>query len=117
MHSERLKMKQKYPNASPSLLIQHLLWVISLNAKEARIIPHRLNNTALIINCQEFPGGPVVKTEHFHCHSLGSIPGRGTNVPKAVQCAQKRKISNLSLFCLCRPTPALPGEGYRHSSQ
>ena len=117
MHSERLKMKQKYSNASPSLLIQHLQWVISLNAKEAWIIPHRLSNTALILSCQEFPGGPVVKTEHFHCHSQGSIPGQGTNIPKAVRCGQKRKISNLSLFCLCRPTPALSGEGYRHRSQ
>lgn len=117
MHLERLKMKQKYLNASPSLLIQHLHWVLSLKAKEAWIIPHRLSNTALILNCQELPGGPVVKTEHFHCHGQGSIPGRGTNILKAVRCGQKRKISNLSLFCLCRPPPALPGEGYRHRSQ
>ena len=25
---------------------------------------------------QDFPGGPVVKTLHFHCRGTGSIPGR-----------------------------------------
>ena len=23
----------------------------------------------------EFPGGPMVRTRHFHCHGPGSIPG------------------------------------------
>ena len=110
-------MKQKYLNASPSLLIQHLHWDISVNAKEAWIIPHRLSNTALIPTCLEFPGGPVVKTQRFHCHSPDSIPGRGTKIPQAVQCGQKKKNPNLSLLCLWRPTPALPGGGYRHRSQ
>ena len=27
----------------------------------------------------EFPGSSVVKTWHFHCCVLGSIPGRGTD--------------------------------------
>ena len=31
----------------------------------------------------EFPGGPVVRTQHFHCPGSGSIPGRGTKIPKA----------------------------------
>ena len=26
---------------------------------------------------REFPGGPVVKTQCFHCVSLGSTPGQG----------------------------------------
>ena len=26
---------------------------------------------------REFPGGPVVKTQCFHCQGPGSIPGRG----------------------------------------
>ena len=28
----------------------------------------------------EFPGGPVVRTQHFHCCDLASIPGPGTKV-------------------------------------
>ena len=30
---------------------------------------------------REFPGGPVVRTLHFH--GPGSIPGRGTKIPQA----------------------------------
>ena len=30
---------------------------------------------------RDFPGGPVVKTPHFHCRGMGSIPGWGTNIP------------------------------------
>ena len=26
----------------------------------------------------DFPGGPVVKTQHSQCRGLGSIPGQGT---------------------------------------
>ena len=31
----------------------------------------------------EFPGSPVVKTQHFHCRGPGSIPGLGTKIPQA----------------------------------
>ena len=34
-------------------------------------------------NLREFPGGPVVRPQHFHCRDPGSIPGWGTNVPQA----------------------------------
>lgn len=27
----------------------------------------------------KFPGSPMVSTQCFHCHVLGSIPGWGTN--------------------------------------
>ena len=40
---------------------------------------------------REFPGGQVVKTQHFHCHGLGSIPGRGTKILHASLCGQKKK--------------------------
>lgn len=26
---------------------------------------------------KEFPGGPVIRTQHVHCHSQGSVPGWG----------------------------------------
>ena len=40
-----------------------------------------------IINCWEFPGGPVVRTPHFHC--MDSMPGQGTNIPQS----EKKKKS------------------------
>ena len=36
-------------------------------------------NSSLKGMAREFPGGPVVKTQPFHCKGLGSVPGRGTN--------------------------------------
>ena len=39
----------------------------------------------------EFPGSPVVRTQRFHCHGLGSIPGWGTKIPEAAQNGQKKK--------------------------
>ena len=38
----------------------------------------------------EFPGGPVVRTRHFHCWGPGSIPGQETEIPQASQCRQKK---------------------------
>ena len=32
---------------------------------------------------QEYPGGPVVRTQGFHCCGLGSIPGQGTKTSQA----------------------------------
>ena len=45
---------------------------------------------------REFPGCPVVGTPRSHCRGLGfdprgSIPGRGTKIPQAMRCGQKRK--------------------------
>ena len=37
-----------------------------------------------------FPGGPVVRTQHFHCQGPGSIPGWGTKIRQAMQCGQKK---------------------------
>ena len=30
---------------------------------------------------REFPGGPVVRTWHFHCCGPGSTLGQGTKIP------------------------------------
>ena len=43
---------------------------------------------------REFPGGPVVRTQCFHCRGPGSIPGQGTKIPKAVLQGQKNKNKN-----------------------
>ena len=32
---------------------------------------------------EEFPGEPVVRTWHFDCCDLGSVPGRGTKILQA----------------------------------
>ena len=42
----------------------------------------------------------MVRTRHFHCQGLGSIPGQGTKIPQATQLSQKKlkikkKILNL----------------------
>ena len=41
---------------------------------------------------REFPGSPVVRIWCFHCCGLGSIPGQGTKISKAMQCSQRKKI-------------------------
>ena len=40
---------------------------------------------------RDFPGGPVVKTLHFHCRGKGSIPGWGTKIPHATPHGQKKE--------------------------
>ena len=33
----------------------------------------------------------MVRILNFHCHGLGSFPGRGIEVPQAAQCGKKNK--------------------------
>ena len=40
---------------------------------------------------REFPSGPVVRTQCFHCCGPGSIPGQGTQIPQAMQYRKKKK--------------------------
>ena len=43
----------------------------------------------LKINCiLEFHGGPVVRTQQFHCHDSVSAPGWETKIPQALWCGQ-----------------------------
>ena len=49
------------------------------------------------LHFKEFPGDPGVRTQHFHCHDQGSIPGQKTKTLQTVQCGQKirkKKIHN-----------------------
>ena len=46
----------------------------------------------------EFPGGPVVRTQYFHCCGLGSIPGWETKIPQATWCGKKNKINFKKVF-------------------
>ena len=49
---------------------------------------------------REFPGGLVVRTQHFHCYGPGSIPGLGIETPSKLLHAvanEQIKIPILSL--------------------
>ena len=37
-------------------------------------------------------GSPVIRTQHFHCSSPGSITGQGTKILQAAWCSQKRML-------------------------
>ena len=54
---------------------QEPVWVPMLSKSEGR----------------DFPSGPVVKSPPSNAGDMGSIPGRGTKIPHAVQCGQKLK--------------------------
>ena len=43
--------------------------------------------------CWELPRGPVVRHGAFSVVGLGSIPGQGTKIPKAMQPGKKKKKS------------------------
>ena len=34
---------------------------------------------------QDFPGGPVVRAQRFHCRGPGLTPGQGTKIPQAAR--------------------------------
>ena len=40
---------------------------------------------------REFPGRPVVRTQCFHCHGPGSIPGQGNKILQATKPKKKKK--------------------------
>ena len=40
---------------------------------------------------RDFPGGPLVKTAHFHCREHKFYPWWGTKVENAVRLDQKEK--------------------------
>lgn len=35
--------------------------------------------------------GPTVRVPGSHCQGLGSVPGRGTDIPQATRCHQKQE--------------------------
>ena len=40
---------------------------------------------------REFPGGLVVRIQHFHYNGTGSIPGGGSEIPQGTQHGQNKK--------------------------
>ena len=63
----------------------------------------------------EFLGGPLVRTQHFHCQGLSSIPGQGTKIPQAEWCNQKEetKQRNQGSPCtLASNSPTCLGEAH-----
>ena len=57
----------------------------SLLRKKIIVIKHERNVY------KEFPGDLVVRTWHFHCPVLGSVPDWGTEIPQAIPQCQKGK--------------------------
>ena len=51
---------------------------------------------------REFPSGLVVRIWRFHCHGLGSISGRGTEILKATRRGVEKKKT---MKDLCRLIP------------
>ena len=84
--------------------LSHTLWSLlescSVSHSLSPILPHQLlfttSHSALRQYQEpqyswEFPGSPVVRTQHFHCRGPGSIPSQGTKILQAVQCGQRKK--------------------------
>ena len=46
---------------------------------------------AMRTHCQDFPGGPVVKTPCFHCRVTSSVSGQGSSTRSTVQPKTKQK--------------------------
>ena len=44
---------------------------------------------------QEFPGGPGVRTWHFHCCGPGSTPCWGTKIPQAARHSKKQQQNQI----------------------
>ena len=71
--------------SQPYFLLKSLLtiqlWLTCLTSKTlyTKAVPSKLGCN------QEFPGGPVTMTWHFHCHGLGLIPGQGTKIPQVTR--------------------------------
>ena len=40
---------------------------------------------------REFPGGPMVRTQRFHCQGPGSIPGQRTKILQVAWRGRKKK--------------------------
>ena len=43
---------------------------------------------------RDFPGGPLVKTSHFHARGMGSNLGQGTKIPHASWSSQTKRLAN-----------------------
>ena len=64
------------------ILYDHILIVKNANNKEIY---------------REFPGGPVVRTWHFHCPGSGSTPGWGTEIMHGVDQKKKKKYTKQNI--------------------
>ena len=53
---------------------------------------------------QDFPGGPVVKTPHFHCRGHGFNPWQGSQDPACFVAKKKKKKKKTTSYRLVNPT-------------
>ena len=70
------------------------------DAQEGRVV-HQAAQTS-----RNFPGGPVVKTQSFHCGVTGLVPGWGTRILHATWHGQKIKNKKI-IDC---PNPKCVGD-------
>ena len=75
---------------APTLLIRcysmgnlDILWTVVQNV-------HRILKLK-VTDLREFPDGPVVKIQCFHCHGPGSIPSQGTKILQATHSVAKKR--------------------------
>ena len=54
-------------------------------------MPKESENRYKKIGEREFPGGLVVRTQHFHCHGPGSIADQGTEILQVTCRSQEKK--------------------------
>ena len=83
-------------NSQPlSLGLLHSLFKGSLSLQDQ--LSFKLSSTLLQGSSKQssgdFPGGPVVKTLHFHCRSAGLIPDQGMGIPHTVRHDQINKTT------------------------
>ena len=76
---------------SPESRCTRILYYVSrftLGFKNISVKTYSFRN---FLKKREFPGGPVVRTLHFHCWGPRSIPGRGTKILQVAWCGQRNK--------------------------
>ena len=68
------------------------LKLIFLIMQDTKFTVVSFGNTGSNPEMWEFPGGPVIRTWHFHCWGPGSVPGQGTNIPATCAAWPTKKI-------------------------
>ena len=53
---------------------------LAVNGEADVVLPPKNEGGCKVRTLREFPGGPLIKTWHFHYSGLGLIPGRGTKI-------------------------------------
>ena len=90
---KKILAHEKRKNSTVAILISEEKneFKVKINKGKIEMLYANKEKNKLRRNNREFPGCLVVRILGFHCHDLGSVPGRGTEVPQAMQHEQKKK--------------------------